>query len=201
MFDAATGADAGKAESVVALTGNRRAVLAAANAALLGGVALLGRAVADAVRRPRPVAAARLWGHARAPRAGRRAQGDLRVGLVLAAAIFMGYLYQGPPFRCACRRAAGGPRPAGWPGPRAHAARRARRLSYLGLGEPLCFLAFGPFATCAFYLAQARPAARASPRRAPRRAPEATRAHRWRAGRRRGPPCCPWSAGRRWQRP
>ena len=31
-----------------------------------------------------------------------------------------------------------------------------RRLSYLGLGEPLCFLAFGPFATCAFYLAQAR---------------------------------------------
>ncbi|KAK9827327.1 hypothetical protein WJX81_005647 [Elliptochloris bilobata] len=99
-FDAETGADVSKAESVVALTGNRKAVLAAANVSLLGGVALLGRAVADS--------------------------GDLRVGLVLAAAIFMGYLYQGPPFR----------------------------LSYLGLGEPLCFLAFGPFATCAFYLAQ-----------------------------------------------
>ena len=28
------------------------------------------------------------------------------------------------------------------------------RWSYLGLGEPLCFLAFGPLATCAFYLAQ-----------------------------------------------
>lgn len=28
------------------------------------------------------------------------------------------------------------------------------RLSYRGLGEPLCFLAFGPLATSAFYLAQ-----------------------------------------------
>ena len=30
------------------------------------------------------------------------------------------------------------------------------RWSYLGLGEPLCFVAFGPLATCAFYLAQVR---------------------------------------------
>lgn len=44
----------------------------------------------------------------------------------LYAAICCGYVYQGPPFR--------------W--------------SYLGLGEPLCFLAFGPLATNAFYLAQ-----------------------------------------------
>ena len=73
MFDAATGADAGKAESVVALTGNRRAVLAAANAALLGGVALLGRAVADAVRRPRPVAAFARLGRAARPRRERAA--------------------------------------------------------------------------------------------------------------------------------
>ena len=29
------------------------------------------------------------------------------------------------------------------------------RLSYQGLGEPLCFAAFGPFATCAFYLLHA----------------------------------------------
>ena len=48
----------------------------------------------------------------------------------LYAAICCGYLYQGPPFR--------------W--------------SYLGLGEPLCFLAFGPLATAAFYLAQVPPA-------------------------------------------
>jgi len=30
------------------------------------------------------------------------------------------------------------------------------RWSYLGLGEPLCFVAFGPLATTAFYLAQVR---------------------------------------------
>ena len=45
-------------------------------------------------------------------------------------AICFSYIYQGPPFR--------------W--------------SYLGLGEPLCFLAFGPLCTCAFYLAQIPPA-------------------------------------------
>lgn len=27
------------------------------------------------------------------------------------------------------------------------------RLSYKGLGEPICFVAFGPLATTAFYLA------------------------------------------------
>ncbi len=34
-----------------------------------------------------------------------------------------------------------------------------RRFSYKGLGEPLCFLAFGPSATPAFYLAMLPPAA------------------------------------------
>jgi 1,4-dihydroxy-2-naphthoate octaprenyltransferase len=43
---------------------------------------------------------------------------------MLAAAVACGYVYQGPPFR----------------------------LSYKGLGEPLCFVAFGPLATAAFYL-------------------------------------------------
>jgi len=43
----------------------------------------------------------------------------------LGAAVALGYAYQGPPFR----------------------------LSYKGLGEPICFLAFGPLATTAFYLA------------------------------------------------
>ncbi|CAD7696435.1 unnamed protein product [Ostreobium quekettii] len=45
--------------------------------------------------------------------------------VLLAAAIACGYVYQGPPFR----------------------------LGYIGLGEPLCFLAFGPLAVQAFSLA------------------------------------------------
>ncbi|KAG9451474.1 hypothetical protein H6P81_011439 [Aristolochia fimbriata] len=45
---------------------------------------------------------------------------------LLTGAILCGYVYQCPPFR----------------------------LSYKGLGEPLCFAAFGPFATSAFYLSQ-----------------------------------------------
>ena len=32
-------------------------------------------------------------------------QGDAHIGLVLALAVCMGYLYQGPPFRCAHRTA------------------------------------------------------------------------------------------------
>ena len=55
------------------------------------------------------------------------ASGDPRVGWRLAAAIACGVLYQAPPFR----------------------------LSYKGLGEPLCFASFGPLATSAFYLAAA----------------------------------------------
>ncbi|KAI7740657.1 hypothetical protein M8C21_002797 [Ambrosia artemisiifolia] len=52
--------------------------------------------------------------------------GNMRSMLLLASAITCGYIYQCPPFR----------------------------LSYWGLGEPLCFAAFGPFATTAFYLLQ-----------------------------------------------
>ncbi len=37
------------------------------------------------------------------------------------------------------------------------------RLSYKGLGEPLCFAAFGPLATAAFYLAQLPEAVQAAP--------------------------------------
>ena len=50
--------------------------------------------------------------------------GDARIAMLLAAAIACGYVYQCPPFR--------------W--------------SYKGVGEPLCFAAFGPLATSAFYL-------------------------------------------------
>ncbi|KAK7400341.1 hypothetical protein VNO78_11547 [Psophocarpus tetragonolobus] len=49
---------------------------------------------------------------------------NMRSILFLVCAIICGYIYQCPPFR----------------------------LSYQGLGEPLCFAAFGPFATSAFYL-------------------------------------------------
>lgn len=52
--------------------------------------------------------------------------GNMRALLLLICAITCGYIYQCPPFR----------------------------LSYQGLGEPLCFAAFGPFATTAFYLLQ-----------------------------------------------
>lgn len=51
--------------------------------------------------------------------------GDPRVATLLAAAVACGHVYQAPPFR----------------------------FSYKGLGEPLCFAAFGPLATTAFYLA------------------------------------------------
>ncbi|XP_016501392.2 2-carboxy-1,4-naphthoquinone phytyltransferase, chloroplastic [Nicotiana tabacum] len=51
---------------------------------------------------------------------------NMRAILLLASAIICGYIYQCPPFR----------------------------LSYQGLGEPLCFAAFGPFATTAFFLLQ-----------------------------------------------
>ncbi|GAA0167116.1 transferase [Lithospermum erythrorhizon] len=51
---------------------------------------------------------------------------NLRAMMLLSSAIICGYIYQCPPFR----------------------------LSYQGLGEPLCFAAFGPFATTAFYLLQ-----------------------------------------------
>lgn len=54
--------------------------------------------------------------------------GNLRSFFLLVSAIACGYVYQCPPFR----------------------------LSYQGLGEPLCFAAFGPFATTAFYLLQSK---------------------------------------------
>ena len=100
VFDAATGVDKNKAESVVNLVGNWRRVFLVANVFLVAGAGLLFAIVSGV---PNELATKALY-----------------------AAICCGYLYQGPPFR--------------W--------------SYLGLGEPLCFLAFGPLATNAFYLAQ-----------------------------------------------
>ncbi|GLC71657.1 hypothetical protein PLESTF_001146300 [Pleodorina starrii] len=104
-FDAQTGVDATKPESVVNLLGGgpsrRAAVLLLAKSLLVAGVALLANLIASAPA------------------------GDPRPAGLLAFSIACGYVYQGPPFR----------------------------LSYKGLGEPLCFFAFGPSATTAFYLA------------------------------------------------
>ncbi|WIA35684.1 hypothetical protein OEZ86_004090 [Tetradesmus obliquus] len=99
-FDATTGADVHKPESVVNLTGNRIGVLLASKLFLAAGVCVLASNV-DPAQNP-------------------------RVMCMFGAAITCGYIYQGPPFR----------------------------LSYQGLGEPLVFIAFGPLATTAFYLAQ-----------------------------------------------
>eukprot|EP00897_Mesotaenium_endlicherianum_P006989 jgi/Mesen1/6318/ME000326S05459 len=100
-FDAETGVDKDKKESVVNMIGSQKGVLAVSFLCLALGVGgiLLGAA----------------------------SVGDPRVALLLAAAIACGYVYQCPPFR----------------------------LSYVGVGEPLCFFAFGPLATTAFYLVQA----------------------------------------------
>jgi 1,4-dihydroxy-2-naphthoate octaprenyltransferase len=101
VFDADTGVDdRGKPHSVVHLTGRRDRVAVLANAALLGGLLLMGLV---ALRSSPAV-----------------------LPLVLACC-GLGYLYQGPPFR----------------------------LGYRGLGEPLCWVAFGPCATAAALLALA----------------------------------------------
>jgi len=104
-WDAGTGVDVRKWESVVNLVGNRAVVGVVAFAALAAGCGLLLRECA--------------------------ACADPRVVWMLGLAIVCGHVYQAPPFR----------------------------LSYKGLGEPLCFLAFGPLATSAFYLLALGPGA------------------------------------------
>lgn len=74
-FDAATGVDKTKRESVVNLTGGKKGlVLLVANIFLLGGLSLLGCLI---------------------PSSG----GDMRPAAMLFLAIACGYVYQGPPFR------------------------------------------------------------------------------------------------------
>ncbi len=100
VFDSETGIDINKAHSVVNLTGNKSLVFWGANLCLtigIGGILALA-----------------WW------------QQDLTVlGLVLLCC-FLGYTYQGPPFR----------------------------LGYLGLGEIICFFTFGPGAVSAAYYSQ-----------------------------------------------
>ncbi|MGL5079444.1 MAG: 2-carboxy-1,4-naphthoquinone phytyltransferase [Waterburya sp.] len=100
VFDSETGIDIHKAHSVVNLTGNKSLVFWIANFCLILGI--LG------------IVSLVWW------------QQDWTVlGRVLLCC-FLGYTYQGPPFR----------------------------LGYLGLGEIICFFTFGPGAVSAAYYAQ-----------------------------------------------
>jgi 2-carboxy-1,4-naphthoquinone phytyltransferase len=100
VFDSDTGIDINKAESVVNLTGNRNLMFWLANLFLLLGV--LG------------IVAISWW------------QQDLTVIAIVLLCCFLGYTYQGPPFR----------------------------LGYQGLGEVICFVCFGPLALSAAYYSQ-----------------------------------------------
>ena len=100
VFDSETGIDVNKAHSVVNLTGNKSLVFWVANLCLslgIGGILALS-----------------WW------------QQDWTVLGLIVLCCFLGYTYQGPPFR----------------------------LGYLGLGELICFFTFGPGAVSAAYYAQ-----------------------------------------------
>ncbi len=97
LFDESTGVDKFKLHSVIALTGKRKLIRNLANVILglgLGVIFLLS------------------------------IRSHIAVFYLVLGSCFLGYLYQGPPFR----------------------------LGYQGLGEPLCWLAFGPLATAAALL-------------------------------------------------
>ncbi|WP_299403855.1 2-carboxy-1,4-naphthoquinone phytyltransferase [Acaryochloris sp. IP29b_bin.148] len=100
VFDADTGIDVNKPHSLVNLTGNQSLIFWLAN--LFLGLGCLG------------ILAIAWW------------QQDVTVlGLILCSC-FLGYTYQGPPFR----------------------------LGYQGLGEIICFVTFGPLAVSAAYYSQ-----------------------------------------------
>jgi len=94
LFDDETGVDKYKFHSVVALTGNKTTVSRVAYFSLLLGLFIIF------------ILALR---------------SNISVLFLVLICCFLGYLYQGPPFR----------------------------LGYKGLGEPLCWIAFGPLATAA----------------------------------------------------
>ena len=100
VFDSETGIDQKKYHSLVHLTGNKLLVFWLGNLSLVLG--LVGIIIIT------------YW------------QQDLTVIGIILLCCFLGYLYQGPPFR----------------------------LGYQGLGEILCFFAFGPLAVTAAYYSQ-----------------------------------------------
>ena len=100
VFDSETGIDIHKDHSVVNLTGNKSLVFWVANLCLSLGLS--------------GIIALSWW------------QDDWTVLALVLLCCFLGYTYQGPPFR----------------------------LGYLGLGEIICFFTFGPGAVSAAYYAQ-----------------------------------------------
>lgn len=100
VFDSDTGIDINKAESVVNLTGNRNLMFWLGNLLLGLGIAGIGTIA--------------WW------------QQDLTVVAIVLLCCFLGYTYQGPPFR----------------------------LGYQGLGEVICTICFGPLALSAAYYSQ-----------------------------------------------
>lgn len=100
VFDADTGIDVHKAHSLVNLTGNQSLIFWLANGFL--GLGCLG------------LLAISWW------------QQDPTVLVLILLSCFLGYTYQGPPFR----------------------------LGYQGLGEIICFFTFGPLAVSAAYYSQ-----------------------------------------------
>jgi len=100
VFDAETGIDVNKFNSVVNITGRKSLIFWISNFCLLIGLMGIGSIA---------------W-----------AQHDWTVIGLIVACCAIGYIYQGPPFR----------------------------LSYKGLGEVLCFFAFGPLAMSASYYSQ-----------------------------------------------
>ncbi len=94
LFDDETGVDKYKFHSVVALTGNKTTVSRVAYFSLLIGLFIIFILALKS---------------------------KITVLFLVLICCFLGYLYQGPPFR----------------------------LGYKGLGEPLCWIAFGPLATAA----------------------------------------------------
>ncbi|WP_310412376.1 2-carboxy-1,4-naphthoquinone phytyltransferase [Chamaesiphon sp. OTE_8_metabat_110] len=100
VYDSDTGIDINKAESVVNLTGNRNLMFWLGNLFLslgIGGIATIA-----------------WW------------QQDITVIEIVGLACFLGYTYQGPPFR----------------------------LGYQGWGEIICAICFGPLALSAAYYSQ-----------------------------------------------
>ncbi len=100
VFDADTGIDVNKAHSIVNLTGNQKLIFWLANILLF--LAFVGILLIN------------FW------------QKDWTVLAIIIACCFLGYTYQGPPFR----------------------------FGYLGLGEIICFFTFGPMAIEAVYYSQ-----------------------------------------------
>ncbi len=102
VFDSETGVDVNKFNSLVNITGNKSLIFWLANLFLALGLLAIG--------------VISFW-----------LQDWTVIGLIVVAC-FVGYIYQGPPFR----------------------------LSYQGVGEILCFFAFGPLLFSAVYYSQTK---------------------------------------------